>query len=116
MALFTYIASGGMGLQKCGIGYVFEPYYIRHIAFSIRDQAWLRFKAEKGILESIIIKKIKLIDFTTRGTGLAIVMYVDTFNAIYNEWDLIYYETAVALVESYLNRNHAEEASAECLI
>lgn len=115
MALFTYTASGGLSMNKCGIWYTFIPNYVRRIAFSVRDQAWLRYKAEKGILESIIIKKIKLINFTTRGTGLAIIMYIDTFNAIYNERDLIYYDEAVALVEAYLYRRRVEEASAGCL-
>lgn len=116
MALFTYDASGGLGLNKCGVGYIFYPYYVRRVAFSIRDQAWLRYKAEIGILESIIIKKIKLVDYTTRGTGLSIILYIDTFNAIYNERDLIYYEEAVTLVEAYLYRRRIEEALAECLI
>jgi hypothetical protein len=112
---YSYVGSGSLSLQKCGYWFFFDPHYTRPIAFSVRDQAWLRYKAEKGILESIIIKKIKLFDYTFRGTGLAIITYTDTFNTVYNERDLIYYSEAVTLAEAYLYRQRVEESQAECL-
>ena len=114
MADFFYVASGSLNLGKCG-DYVLNVVYLRSIAFSIGDTAWLKYKAEKGILESIVIKKIRLVDFTYKGLGLAYILYVDTFNALYNDYDLIYYADAVAIAQDFLNRRRTIEETAECL-
>lgn len=115
MVTFTYVASGSLNLRKCGIGYHVDPLHIHNIAFSIGDQAWIKYKAIKGILEWIIIKKIKIFDYSYNGEGPCTILYVDTFNALYNEEDLIYYEDALALVEAFYERRRLAEAAAECL-
>jgi len=113
--LFTYEASGNLSLSKCGIGYSNSPIFIRNVEFSVGDQAWLKYKAEKGKLESIIVKKINLIDFTYRGNGPVTVIYVDTFNALYNETDLISYSDALILKTNYLYNQRVAESLAGCL-
>lgn len=112
---YVYEASGGLNLRKCGIGHSVDPKYVRNVAFSVGDQAWLKYRAEKGILESVTIKKIKLTPSLYEGRGWCLVIYFDTFNAAYNETDLIYYSEALALVQDYLARKKLAIAAAECL-
>ena len=115
MVFYTYTASGSLNLRKCGLGYSEHPRYVRNTAFAVRDQAWLKYRAIKGILEWIVIKKIRLVDFSYRGDGLIVILYVDTFNALYNEDDLISYADAVILVNNYLYQQELARAAAECL-
>jgi hypothetical protein len=115
MITYTYVAAGGLNLRKCGIGYFVNQLYLRNVAFTIGDQAWLKYRAEKGILESVTIKKIKITPYIYQGRGPSNIMYFDTFNAAYNETDLVYYDEAVLLVENFIRRRNLAIAAAECL-
>lgn len=112
---FSYEASGSLSLTKCGTGYIFTPEYVRSVVFSVGDQAWLAFKAQKGILESIVIKKIRIFPVLYRGLGPSTVIYIDTFNALYNEDDLLSYQDAFTLATNYLNNLILEAERAKCL-
>lgn len=105
--MFTYIASGGLVLVRCGSVWQFAPLILRVVAFLPGERAWLRFKAEIGIVESVYVKKIKLIDLYT-------LIYIDTFNRAYNERDLIGNAEAVSLAITYLE-NQLRQASVGCV-
>lgn len=112
---YTYQASGSLSIKKCGKGYSVDYTFIRNTVFQVGDQAWLRYKAEKGILEKIVVKKIKIFRWDYKGEGPSVVVYTDTFNAIYNEWDLISYSDAATLSEIYLTKLNAAKEAAKCL-
>ncbi len=113
--IFTYVASGGLNLRKCGTGVAYTAIPQCYHRFNPGDTAWLGYKAAKGTLEYVVVKKMRLITrFTTNGVGDCIVMYVDTFNALYNEWDLVTLDQANAMVSAYNQMVKANTALAEC--
>lgn len=115
MSLYSYIASGGLNIEKCGRWYDFQPAYFRITAFSVGDQAWIKWKAQIGVLESVVIKKIRIFPYLYLGRGGSTIIYVDTFNAIYNEWDLLSYADALTIATNYINQKLASASQADCL-
>jgi hypothetical protein len=102
--MFTYVASGGILLSRCGINWQFRPLYIHPTAFDVGDKAWLKYKAQKGKLVSVVIKKIVVHPFLYEGRGNCTAIYFDTLNAAYNEDDLITNAEAVAIAVAFLER------------
>lgn len=105
--MFTYVASGGLSLRRCGLIWEFSPRLVRAVNFLPGEKAWLKYKAQIGIIEFVVVKKIKFFD------NLYGVMYFDTFNRAYNEDDLVGETTAVALATAYLELR-IQQANAAC--
>lgn len=69
-------------------------------AFGLGDTLYSAAKARRGVLEKVVVKSIRTI--TTRRTLAAgKTLYEDTFNALWNEWDLVTLEKALLLVAAY---------------
>ena len=61
-----------------------------------------RDKARKGVLERVAVKSVLIND--VHGVHDAVPMYVDTYNAMYGEEDLVPYAEAMALATTYYER------------
>lgn len=112
---FTYVASGGLHLNKCGFTWELVYYYIHPTPFSVGDEVWLKYKAIVGILESVVIKKIKLTTYLYKGKGSSIALFIDTFNRVYNENDIINNQDAVNLANNYIQQE-LKNASKACVL
>ena len=106
--MFTYVASGGLSLRRCGPIYSFTPRRVRAVNFLPCEKAWLLFKAQVGIVEFVVVKKIKFFD------DLLGVIYFDTFNRAYNEGDLIGETDATAIATAYIQQRIQQAQRAEC--
>lgn len=105
---YTYISNGGIGqVGGCSTYTLFRLYFVKYKVGSI---VYSKPKALKGVIEKIVIKKIRL--FPERENSLQSVckictfppLYIDTLNAYHNEEDLVGPEDAVDLVDQYLAR------------
>lgn len=111
---YNYAGSGKIKFGFC-TGY-FKKISIFH-RFNIGDIAWLAYKAKKGKLESISIRKL----IFTGGSFSAnkmVVLYQDNNNFYYNPDELITQNEAVELAKSYLYEEllHLVEAKNNCVI
>ena len=95
---YTYVATGGFSIFGCSD---YTLYHNRRTAFSIGSILFSKQKALKGTYEKVCIKKIL---FPSKYINL----YVDTFNALWNENELVSYNTAVALVKHFIDVRNAE--------
>lgn len=74
--------------------------------FKERDIVYIKDKANKGVLESIAIKRIQLT--ANRCTGNQFVtLYEDFYNSLWNENQIINKQEAIDLAKIYLNRQIA---------
>jgi hypothetical protein len=71
--------------------FVFYKYAIGSIVYDCRF-------AQKGIIEAVFIKDVRLIN----KFGQYIPLYIDTYNGFHNEYDLCDQQTAIALAEEYI--------------
>jgi hypothetical protein len=111
---YIYTASGGLKLKKCGIGMEFLPLHIHETVFGVGDEAWLKYKAQKGKIQSVYIKKVKIIsDALFQGRGHCDVIYFDTLNSAYNEDELITNSEAIAIATAYIE-NRLKQAARAC--
>lgn len=78
--------------------------------FIVGDKAYIKQKARLGKLEKIIIKKL-LIDSKTNYRSLPAPLYVDHFNRIWEESELLNQETAIDISLIYW-KNISEETKA----
>lgn len=101
---YTYQASGVLVIKKCGITWDWQPIFVYPARFAVGEPAWLRFRAVKGIMEYVIIGKIKLVTHTYQGRGGGTLIYFDTLRAAYNENELITNSEAADLAMAYLVR------------
>lgn len=60
-------------------------------------------KARRGILEKVIIKVVRTVT-NKRTKGANRVIYMDTFNGLWNERDLVRPDEAHALISSHFQR------------
>lgn len=93
----TYTGSGSVIVSGCG-----EYTYAKNYPYlwNVGDTCFLKYKAIKGKLEKIVIKEIKIVT-NYEIDGEIRFMYVDTFNALYNEGDLLTQFDAVNLAKQY---------------
>ena len=106
MATFNETISGGAAIMGCAVITFFDRLIT---LFAAGDIVFNIDKARKGVMERIVIKKIKVINASLIG-GQTEVMYVDTLNALWNEVDLIDYDDALALATAYYEALLAEAA------
>jgi len=103
----TYIGTGQIRVGGCGL---YTHYKLIYVRFKVGSIVYSKPKALRGIIEKIVIKKIRL--FPEREYPLKKVcnicnfppLYIDTLNAYHNEEDLVGPEDAVALVDAYLEQ------------
>lgn len=93
--------SGGLTVEGCGLATLLRNnlYVERYRAGNILYAAH---RARKGVLEKVVIKKV---------SGY---LYTDTLNGIWNEEDLVEFDDAVVLVETYIARQEALIALLGC--
>lgn len=94
---------GGLTIGGCSVNY--KKYSIS-FKFKENDIAYIKFKAEKGILEKIAVKAIyfnqgKLNSFSQGGKR--IIIYIDSLNALYMEHELVTRIEAEDLITTYYN-------------
>lgn len=102
-----HTSSGKISIGGCSAYIFYKLFYIKYKVGSI---VYSRPKASKGIIEKIVIKKIRL--FPEQENSLNTVykicnfppLYIDTLNGYHNEEDLVGSEDAVKLVDQYLER------------
>ncbi len=72
-------------------------------------------KARRGILEKVIVKSVRSVA-NRRTLATSRVLYVDTFNGLWNERDLVTPDEALALVVAHVQRldDDAEAMAARC--
>lgn len=92
-----YTSTGGINLFGCArIKYSF--YY--NYKYGENSIVFLRYKATRGILEKIAIKKV-ILQSSYKTGGLIIPLYQDTLNSYYNEEELCTHQEAVDLATAY---------------
>jgi hypothetical protein len=94
--MIIYEASGGMRLVGCATVDAAAVYLVR---FAVGSKAYVRKKAFRGVLDPVVIKKMNRVELNrpfVHGVG-AVVNYVDTFNRVWIEEELVSQETAVDL-------------------
>jgi len=92
-----YTGSGGINIFGCARIKQSNYYTYKYGENSI---VFLRYKAVRGVLEKIAIKKVILKQGYRTG-GQVIPLYQDTFNAYYNEEELCTHQEAVDLATIY---------------
>jgi hypothetical protein len=107
MAIFNESGNGGKIAGGCAVITYIKTY---RTAFAAGDIVFNIDKATKGVLERIVIKRPKIINSARTG-GHFEAMYVDTLNALWNEWDLVSHAEAIILVQLYYEEL-LEEAAA----
>lgn len=92
---YSYTSSGGLELIGCSapVTIVFNV----ATQFNEGDFVWIKYRARKGILERVNIKKINLINLTKYN-------YQDTFNRLWLEYEICDLPTAENLVEIFKAR------------
>ena len=103
MSTFNETGSGGILTAGC----VLVTFLDRlHTTYGQGDIAYNVNKAKVGILERVVIKKQRVIR-NLKTHGMFTVLYVDTLNALWNEFDLVPFSEdqvlAVAYLEDLLN-------------
>ena len=93
----NYTGSGIIVIAGCTIINLYVNLIYR---FKVGDVCFLKFKAVKGKLEKIVIKEVRVVsnDYIY---GAVRFMYIDTFNAIYGEEDLVTEKEAILLAKQY---------------
>ena len=105
--VFTYEASGRIKLAGCA-GIALEKRIF--IFFPIGSKAYIKQKAKKGKIESVIIKRInKFPEYQLPSQRIyPEIMYTDTTNRIWAEYELTTQENAVDYSRTYWERIRQE--------
>lgn len=94
----SYIASGGITITGCADLNHFSVIYDFNI--TIGETYYVLAKAQKGVIEKVVIKKANLVS----SEGLESVFnYIDTTNRVWFEEDLTTRDVALILAEAYLS-------------
>lgn len=105
---YDEVGSGGVEIGGC---LTIEILYPRVTALGVGDTLYSIAKARRGKLEKVVIKAVRTV--TSRRTyGSNRVIYQDTLNGLWNEYDLVLHEEALALITIY---NYARQADLERL-
>jgi hypothetical protein len=104
MSIINEIGSGGATITSdCSL--IMFSYKI-HTTWGPGDVLYNIDKARVGVLEKVVVKKQRL-TMNSRTKGFQNVIYVDTFNALWNEWDLVVLSEAQTVAVAYLERQLA---------
>jgi hypothetical protein len=94
---YDEVGSGGLEAGGCVITSALHP---QITAFGVGDTLYSMTKARRGVLEKVVIKSVRSI-LNKRTLAVRTTLYVDTLNALWNEWDLVPYGTALTLAEEH---------------
>jgi hypothetical protein len=95
--IYNEVGFGGVKTSGCAI--VFVP-HITYTAFGVGDILYNIHKARRGVLEKVVIKQI-IPAKTILTNGLFVVLYKDTLNGLWNEYDLVTLADAKLIAETY---------------
>lgn len=88
-------ASGTVVIRGCfSISFSYNFTY----RFAEGSIVYLVYKAQKGVLEKVAIKEVRLVS----NSGVTIPQYIDTYNATYFDEDLCVQTDAISLATTYL--------------
>lgn len=90
-----YDGSGTLYVGGCVVLEVIKQYAVE---FPVGSKVYRKDKAKKGILEAIVIKKINRV--IVHGY-FYVINYVDTFNGVWIEGELVSHEEAKTLAIAY---------------
>ena len=95
--MFNYTSYGNININGCSAVSKSENFLSK---YQQGDKVWLYYKAKQGILESVVIKELRVL-----GGGFSynkvVSIYVDTYNFLYNEDELIPLNLALELKNQY---------------
>jgi len=110
----NYDATGGLTIGGCS---AFKVTFRHAIKFGIGSRVYIKAKAKKGKLESIVLKKVNRV-FPDSPTCMGIlneVNYIDTFNRVWMIDELVWQTEAVDLATLYWEKYMvAAQALANC--
>lgn len=111
---YFYAMTGGIKVVGCG---KVDKIVYMTFRYSPGSTLFLCYKAARGVLEPVTIKKIILnSNFIRRISPTP--LYQDTLNSFYNEWDLCSQSQAVAAATAYYNKQlkYADDLLKDCSI
>lgn len=103
---YTYASTGGLSFSGC-VDFEITQYIAAN--FKERDVAYEARLAKKGTLDRLVIKKIIPV---LNAYGRYQINYLDTFNAVYLEEELVDHETAIELATAYFELQQARAIEA----
>ena len=98
----TFVESPSGGLISNGTATIVY-YKSNFVPFGPGDIVYNIHKAKRGVLEKVVIKRIKVIN-PKHTFGNFEAMYVDTLNGLWNESDLTSHSKAIEYVVDYCER------------
>lgn len=105
MTTYNETSSGGASLRGCAtVEYI--DFYLT--TFGVGDILYNKFKATKGILEKVVIRKVHMVPREFVYGGL-FFYYEDNLHSLWNEEDLVSHEEAVDLSIAYYELVALEE-------
>lgn len=108
MSYYYQSTLGGVRVVGCAELGIQQKLIVR---FLVGDRVYIKRKARLGVIESVIIKRINGIFPKYEGFNTAIqpdVNYVDTFNRVWMEEELVTQENAVDIARIYLENIRQE--------
>lgn len=97
----SFTGSGTINIDGCTR---YRLYLYSTYKYQPGDVLFFKNKAvEEGKLEKIVIKKVRLVN-NKQTNGVVAFIYQDTYNALYNEDELVNEHTALLLAKNYYER------------
>ena len=114
MSSISYTGSGSFRFGICSKYWKTNNYPHK---WSVGDILFSKQKAMVGQFEKIAIKEVRLI-MNNSTFGKMVFIYVDTFNSLWNEWDLVQEYDALIIAKMYYEKQIAitTNASYVCTI
>jgi AAA+ ATPase superfamily predicted ATPase len=110
--IYNYFSSGKIKVGGCAKTQ--RSIYV-HYKWGENSIVYLKYKAQKGILEKIAIKRV-ILNSGPKTYNKIISIYQDTLNSLYNESDLITETEARSLAITYWETQEAEIKRNQCKI
>lgn len=96
--IYVETSSGGSRVAGCATVMKTRQIPTYAGAFVPGDKPYVAAKARRGVLEKVVIKEVRAVQ-SRRTLGVNRVLYVDTFNGLWNEYDVVHHEEALSMVE-----------------
>ncbi len=98
MSTFNETGLGGALIAGCVLVTFLDRF---HTTYGQGDIAYNVNKAKVGVLERVVIKKQRVIR-NLKTQGMFTVLYIDTLNALWNEFDLVSFSEAKVLATAHI--------------
>lgn len=102
-----YESIGSIRITGCAIKRIEKNFFIK---FALGSRVFIKKKAKLGILESVVLKKVNRVEpdnYSYNGIQ-PVINYVDTFNRVWIEDELIGESLAIDLAKIYWYRTQQE--------